>query len=377
MSFLDIDTLRSILPSEMNAYAKSNGWTKAEVNANKSVYWIKTFGDTEYDLEVPLQSSYSDYYKRVKEYLRTLTSLENRELEKIFFDVKHSTSDVIRIRIMHPKSDDGELPFDGSSKLVKGIEEVVAASMCSIDDKKAYFLRKPNQIKEAFKKLKASQTEKGSYIFKIVSPVPPTQQQSLFPDQDFEEPFERRFSINLYNSLIACQEAGTESIIDNTTEAFSSKVDRGINANLLDGLTCLGSIFDSNDVEITVNWASTRPTPASCTSPIFINKEFIPFIEEASKFLKETSPVEDFELQGHVEKLEKSPSAEEGKITVLANIEGSYRRVKIILKPSDYNIAVNAHQGSSQIIQCTGTLTKEGRSFELEAPRNFRTIEVD
>lgn len=376
MNKLDSDSLRAIQPSEINAYIKSKGWSRAEIEADRAAIWTKIINNNEFDLTIPLKQSFKDYHFRIENILKTLVTIEERDYLKILYDIKHSTSDVIRVRIMHPSTDDGELPFEGSSKLIEGTREIISAAICSMEDKKAFYSRKTNTALEFLKKLRTAQTEKGSFILKVVSHVPPRQQLSLFPNQLIDEPFERRFSLNLYDSLMACETASLTSIIDNNTDAFTSSVNKGVNANILDGIASLGTIFEANDLEFSISWAATRDIPEMYNRPVRIARDYIPFIQEASRYLKETAPLEDYTIVGYVEKLERPPGSSHGKIVVISQVEGTYKKIKISLPDQLYNIAVEAHQAPPNLISCTGELTKEGRSYTLENPRSFRIVEL-
>ena len=378
MDKLDSNSLKAIQPSEINAYVQSKGWSRVEFEEKRAV-WTKKIGETEVDLVVPLRQSFKDYHYRVENILRTLADVEKRECSKLFDDIKHSTSDIIRFRIMHSDIDDGNLPFEGSSKLIEGAKDVLSAAICSIDEKKAFYSRRTNTAMDFLKQLKTAQTERGSFILKIVSPVPPTQQLS-FPNKETEEitqPFERQFALNLYKSLAACEVAGTRSVVDNNIDAFTSKVADGINVNILEGLVSLGTILGTtnyNDLEFSINWAAIRDVPEEFNKPIQITRDHITFIQAASRQLKETASLEDYLIQGHVEKLEKTPKNNYGKIVVLSLLEDKYKKVKIELPEKLYNIAIEAHKTSYGMVSCKGDLKKEGRSYNLENPRDFKII---
>lgn len=104
---------------------------------------------------------------------------------------------------------------------------------------------------------------------------------------------------------------------------------------------------------------------------VLLPPDAIPIIEEAGRILRETSPVEEFELQGFVIALDRPAGAEVGTVTVLGFVEEAPRRIRIQLRDPDYHIAVQAHDQRLPIF-CVGELLREGRSFVLNQPRQLR-----
>jgi hypothetical protein len=104
---------------------------------------------------------------------------------------------------------------------------------------------------------------------------------------------------------------------------------------------------------------------------IRLQGDAIPLIEEAGRLFRETSPVDDFELQGAVIGLHRPEGVAIGRITVAGFVEGQARKVLIDLAEPDYSKAIAAHDQQT-IVVCTGELVKQGRSYRLQNPRQFR-----
>jgi hypothetical protein len=96
----------------------------------------------------------------------------------------------------------------------------------------------------------------------------------------------------------------------------------------------------------------------------------LPVIQEAGRLLRETSPIEEFELVGMVVRLDRPTIAETGTVTVIGFVEEHTHLVRMELSGHDYDTAVRAHAERSLIV-CVGVLLKEGRSCILKAPREF------
>ena len=106
---------------------------------------------------------------------------------------------------------------------------------------------------------------------------------------------------------------------------------------------------------------------------MLLGSDSIPIIEEAARHFRDTVPIEDFEVEGFVTRLDRGPSATEGDVTVEGIVEGHMRRIGMRLGPDNYSEAVHAHDGRLKV-KCTGELTKEGRGHRLQSPRHFEAI---
>jgi hypothetical protein len=99
-------------------------------------------------------------------------------------------------------------------------------------------------------------------------------------------------------------------------------------------------------------------------------------IEEAARVFREVAPVEDCEVTGFVLASGRGVDAIEGDITLDAYVDGKLHRVIIPLGPSDYSLALRAHD-DRRIVTCVGDLMKQGRGYRLQNPRYFKIISTD
>jgi hypothetical protein len=106
-----------------------------------------------------------------------------------------------------------------------------------------------------------------------------------------------------------------------------------------------------------------------------LTADAIPIIREAGRLFREAAPREEFELRGVVVGLRRDEGAPVGKVTVTAIVDDTLRKVQLELGDPDYTQAVEAHK-REQIVLCEGELVREGRSYSLRQPRDFR-IEGD
>ncbi len=378
----DNETLSSLRPLELAEYLGTNGWTQGAgtVLGGKATLWIFRSSDNlEYEILIPREISLRDYPMRVSEALKTLEVVEQRSQLEILSDISTSSADIIRIPIQTGTSRDGSISIENGIKLVERARDMMMAAACSTVEPKPYFhARKPAQATEYVSNLRLGQTERGSFVLRIISRVPP----SLSPDRsgqmnlDVDDPFERKVTNTLSSALNSLRSAAERFAIgdDRDMESFRDGISTGISANLCEAIADINRINDGNsDILLNIAWAKTRPRPVNVLNSYSIPVDAIPIISEAGRIFRETSPREAFELHGVVTKLERPEGGTSGKITVWGMVEEQNRKVTIELPESDYNSAIHAHKDGSTV-SCLGDIIKRGSAFIMENQRNFRVV---
>jgi hypothetical protein len=146
-----------------------------------------------------------------------------------------------------------------------------------------------------------------------------------------------------------------------------------VSANLCDALVGLGHVSPNQGIEVSVSWSRSRPLDGTPRSTIAIAADFIPVIEEASRLFKEIEPLEDVEIYGFVERLDRPIGNQTGQVWIHTVIDNQHRRVLVELSDPEYQEAVRVHKEVIPIT-CTGELIKKGRSLYLQNPRHFKVL---
>jgi hypothetical protein len=372
----DAEVLRELKPLEMAAYLRAKGWRQEVDLAGKGTLWIL---NSDFDVTVPARRDLGDYILRMAEVLHTLAKAEERSELEILRDVQTTTADLIRVRALSRGTEGGTLALDEAVAFVGESRDMMLAAACATIDKRPVFAkRKPQQAMDYLSHVRMGQTERGSYVLNILSPVAPELRpaQGVLPAFEPEDPYERKVTLTLIDSLSALDEAAREAVVQGDMTPFQNAVPRGVSANLCDAVVGLAAVSPSEGLEIQASWSRTRPVNAKVKTRVFLSSDTIPIIEEAARQFRETAPSEDVEVVGLVTRLDRAPEAKEGYVTVLGNVEGQMHRVTLRLGEDTYHDAVQAHE-SRQMVKCTGDLIKEGRGYRLYDPRHFRILNSD
>jgi hypothetical protein len=375
------DALNALKPLEVASYLRVHGWHQAaDLNGKGSVWLLPAEeGREEADITLPLQRDLGDFTLRMGEVLRTLQLVEQRGESAILLDLMTTGSDLIRVRAPSREAESGSLPIEQAVAFVERSRDLVLAAACAAITKRAYFAtRKPKLATDYLSRVRMGQTEQGSYVLTILSPVTP----ALVPEGELPldltppEPYERQVTRTLGESLAALEHAARQAAASGGMAAFHDAVSQGVSANLCEAVAGLSAVSPEDGLDIQIAWSRTRPAAATIPSRIVLGSDSIPLIEEAARLFKDTAALDDVEIQGFVTRLARGPQEPSGEITLEGLIDGQLRRVTVELGDGIYSQAVQAHE-QRQRVACAGDLAKERGGFRLENPRHFRILAAE
>ena len=370
----DLDSVSAISTLQMAAYLRSRGWVEENDSSVSSTWvYLDENGDS-FEVVLPLDRGMRDYGYRVFDLLDTLQIVEARSQLELFNDLVSSSSDVIRLRLSNGSAGDYSIPLEQGVTMVEKARDMMMAAACSaISPREFYPSRKPAAATSYLQKVRLGQTEQGSFVLTVHSPVAPSleEQGNLFDDL-VQDPFERQVTKKLAKGLGAIIKAAKRGVATGSLKAFTESVELGVSANLCDAVTGMQEETGTDFLDIRFSWSPVRDLREEIEHSITVNRDLLPVIAEASRIFRERSPIDNFELIGVPTNLHRPDGAVNGIVTVPASVEGSFRNVQITLEDQEYNLAIQAH-GDRKLLQCEGELVREGRGYILSNPRNLRT----
>lgn len=376
----DTATLRAIRPADVAAYLRSRAWKQTEVIRDEAIVWSKPDRkNSEYEILLLLDTTMSEYARRMAEVMETLEVAEQRSQIDILHDIEATTTDVVRIRLQHGLIENGTIPLEYAVRMVEQARELMLASACAaVRPRALYAARKPQEALDYLRGLRMGPTEQGSFVISVQSPVAPRLQQTIplkAEETRDEAPFERRVMLTLVEALAATHRATTFAIASSAFEPFTNAVPFGVSANLCAALSALGMDNTAEEITIGVSWAPSRPIAASDRAQFRFGRDTFPLLHEAARLLRESSPVEDYRLYGSVTQLRRDEDAETGRITMTSWSASGPRNVSMTLDGSTYAIAVKAHT-DRESVYAVGELVKEGRTYTLRNVREFSIVDI-
>lgn len=374
-SIQDPAALRKIDPNQVAVYLEKKGWRQESYIDQKASIW--TIADTskdekdEAEVLLPLNTSFRDYPFRVSEILQTLEAIEKRPQTDIYNNLIELLSDIIRIRLTHDDFGDGTVPLNNGYNLVRHAREMMLSAACStVESRKHYEKKKPPGANDYLKHARFGQTQKGSFILTIISPI----ESSHFFNSS-ETPFERRVVEKLFKSLKLVK-AAAENIDPSKTDLQlpDNYLESGISSNLCEALIGIYMSGREQGVDLKLSLSSSIPASENILTNIILPPEIMSAVSRIAKRLK-ADIFSGYEVSGEVVNLKRQRRDLNGQVTILGDIKGKQRQMKVELSDENYRIASQANQDKRNVI-CRGDLIKEGQIYSIANLTSFSFAEM-
>ena len=367
----DIAALQAVSPAAIVAYAQSEGWARMETYGEHSDVYA---ADGLPEIIVPRTAKLGDYPQVVTQLISIFAEAASADAPAIYRDLVTADRDVVRIRAASADPD-GSVSVQDGLQMVQGAHEILLAAACSLKNPQPLYRGGANKEASQFlKQARLGQTEQGSFVVTLLTPaISMPMQRPLWNDMTAEEsPLERRVTTRLAEALEAARMA-SEQVVGGEIDAFQASVERGVSANLCDGIVMAAEPFSA--VEISLSWARTRPMQKARNVTDF-NDDDVVRLREAARTFREREPRPDTELFGFIHLLKRPPADDDGSVTLRAPLDGQMQSVSATLKQSDYDRAIQAHRSKYPVI-LTGDLERYGQRWRLLSPRLVSVVESE
>ena len=315
----DSDALREITPTALIHFAVELGWSELEPYGDQSTVYS---GAGRPEIILPRTRDLGDYSRVVARLIDMFASVNNRDTLEVYRDLVTADRDVVRVRVT---GDDDSLPVTRGADLIAGARNMLIATACSLNHPRAVYRRVTKEATDVVNQVRLGQTEQGSYVVVLHTPVVVARNPTLLEDpMDDFAPAHRRMTRRLTEALTTTREALEGGHLTSTGEAMESAIRRGVSANLCESLVELIGAFSSLDIRVT--WARTRPERSSGAAIRFFEPD-VQHLDAASRLFREFEPQPNAQLVGAVVRLRRAESESDGNITLRAEVEGHPRSV--------------------------------------------------
>jgi hypothetical protein len=374
------DQLAALRAEDVQLYLASHGWTRDDVSSTPkgSLYRYHDLPDAE--ALIPGRRDLADYVERMADVVQMLAAVEEREASQVLADLSSPPADVLRLQVSAPGPTLGTILLDEGIRLIEGARSSLLAAACSARQPAAFYPRQA--YKEALEFLQScqlGQTERGSFVAKIVAPVPPeiNKQRTLFDGDDEAfitlEPFARQSTVRLMSALGHIRGAIASGNYDQILEG----IDAGVSANLCEAVASMKPEGDQAQLQIRMTWSSSRPRiPKAVESVIDFSQTAFEIVRESGRKLREDGVVARKRIEGRVIGLKADSSlfdGFEGTVILRADVAGAPTRVQVLLNLEDYKKACDAHR-DGKTVTVSGLLHREAKLYHLLHPQDFTVV---
>ena len=361
VSIRDRGALSAVSPAALSAYARAAGWRRHEPYREHSDVYV---GESRPDIIVPRTERLGDYASVVAGLVETFAGAADQDELTVYRSLVTADRDVVRVRAA--ESDDGGVALEDGLHLVGGARDLVLSAACSLREPQPVYRAGANrEAADLLKQMRLGQTDQGSFVVTLLTPVVPPPMAALFPDPDDRNaPIERRMTRRLVEAVTAARQA-TERAAAGEDGAFEETVASGVSANLCEALVRIIEPFPTLDVGVA--WARTRPV-ATAGVVVRFGRADAALLREAARSLRERAPRPDVRLYGLVRRLKRGEVSSDGTISLLTKIDGQRQSVAAVLERADYELAVQAHRDRTAVV-LSGDLERMGQRWRLLNPR--------
>ena len=369
VSIHDRGALLAVSPVALSAYARVAGWSRQEQYRMHSDVYV---GEARPEIIVPRTERLGDYASVVATLIETFANVAGQDELTVYRSLVTADRDVVRVRAS--ESDDGSVALNDGVDLIGGARDMLLSAACSLRELQPVYRAGANrEAADLVKQVRLGQTEQGSFVVTLLTPVVPPPIPALFPDpDDLNAPIERRMTRRLVEALTAVRQA-TERTAAGDESAFGDAVASGVSANLCEALVRLIEPFPTLDCG--VSWARTRPVTVPGTVVRF-GRADAALLREAARSLRDRLPRPDVRLYGFVRLLKRGEADDDGTIGLVTDIDGQRQSVTAVLGQLDYERAVQAH-GDRALVVLTGDLERMSQRWRLLNPRLTDVIRED
>ena len=302
----DRGALNTVPPVALSAYARDAGWAKTATYGDHSDVYAHEHAP---EIIIPRTQHLGDYPEVVSRLIGVFAEFAETDELCLYHDLVTGDRDVVRVKAAREEPF-GSVALKDSVKLINGAHDMLLAAVRSLYGPKQYY-RAPEiqEVDELMQKIHLGQTEHGSFIVTLMTPVvPPPFRMPLLLDPAGEDelsiedvPIERQMTQKLLGALTAAREA-TERTSGGEMEAFPETVNRGVSANLCSALAMLIEPFGGIDIEFT--WARTWPGETARETVRFGAAD-APILREAARRFRKYEPMRAVSVLGHIQQLSR------------------------------------------------------------------------
>jgi hypothetical protein len=365
--------------SDIAFYLTGQGWRLVGQGATKAVYVLDSALPPG-QVTLPLDPRLSNYRLAMAQLVQDLAESEGRtELDTIKRILWHD-NDILRVQLGSSDLSNGSIPLMCGPELIIDARMMLQASALSTDEMRpSHGIGRSDRVRSYLKSTRMGQTEVGSYVLTLLSPVRPdltSEDGQLSLGKEIDKPFERCVTENLMIALRATKDAVKSSALQSESKItpFLAAVKEGVSANLLEALADILSAIPVEEATFSVSWSSLRSVSENVPEALRFEKAEAPILRSAAEAMKKAEPQLEQTIEGKVIGLESDGLESPHTVTLKTKDDGKDRKLRFDLSLEDYLVAIKAHS-QNLAVSCRGEIIREGNRSYLKNPRSFSLVE--
>lgn len=391
VSEADLDRAARVTPHQVVRYLHAHGWQPAEHFGRSRVWEYSPPDDPEppFQVLVVADRSLRDYEKRMLDLLEAVARVEARAPTQVLSDLEMPSSDQQFLRLW-PRTPSGTAPLVDVLPALSGLKEMMLSAATAADAQREgkplspiQTPQRPARARDFVSGVRLGQTQAGSYILAVQTPIPDAETRSTLPFEDetsptTRQPYARAVTTFLYTGALSAATAAHEILRRDTTDVLLERyVAGGVSANFCEALAKIGG-EQHNEFGLTFAWSPDLPV-SQPTEPLKFAPEMQRALKEGAAALRQRYGQSNALVRGIIVRLDREHTSGPGEITIaglVANENAARsRRFRVHLSEEQYAEAAVAHHEGNEVA-VVGDLERRANRTHIMRVRDFTVVRI-
>jgi len=365
-----------IAPTDLRDYAKSMGWQLLPEAVADNLYVLSHPSYKQRQLVFPLNTDSPDYTDAIEITINKLAEIIKQPISFIISSISELNDDTLRFRVVNTRNEQEFIPLSYAVAALNGAKDMYLAAASSV--LKPQFHHPRLNRSEALQLLDASkfrQTETGSFVLKVSSPIKAVEIQSNLFDEDI--PFARQTTLTINKGLAKLVNSIQADTLTQLVDDIKNSTVTEISSNFCKSIVGFKEEHNDFDLFVDFSWAGSLPVPSNIPvkKVIKIQKDYFSRIDEVRRELRNTEQQKKREdtFMASVEHLAGEIGQDDlraGEVILNLYQEDEIIKAKTNLSSSQYIEADKAHMTTGSYIKIKGKLHPGNQ------PRNLTDVSL-
>ncbi|MBV7532890.1 hypothetical protein [Chitinophaga sp. sic0106] len=356
-----MNNYQHIAAADLRDYAKSQGWQQLPEALADGLFVLNNPRYAQRQIVFPIDASACDYVDAIDIALHKLAFLEQKPLATILGAINEIKDDTLRFRLVDTRTDATFIPLPYAISAINGAKEMLLAGACTVLRPQLNHPRLSGaEALELIDKTRFRQTEIGSFVIKVSTPVRALNIQGSLFEEDF--PFVRQTTLAINRGLSTLITAIETDTLENMIEQVKFDPAPAVSANLCKAVTNFQEQHDAVDLYIDFSWAGAVTIPGELTvqNQLKIQNDYFSRIDDVRRELKrsEELKLEDV-FMATVENLSGEigfDNKRSGDVILYLYKDSEVIRARTILDAEQYLKADISHMTADSYLRIKGKL---------------------
>ncbi|KAB8171110.1 hypothetical protein FH609_000490 [Streptomyces sp. 3MP-14] len=363
---------------QIHTYLRANGW-ESQPPGIAGTIWNR------HDAMIGIPSDIADAPGISKGIVERIARFERKSISDVALSIRYHLMDVTYLRAANDRAITDTIPFESASTLIASARRLLRAVGTTAwrerGDIGGNYARQGDSV---LRKSRMDHTQEGSFIIPILIPLPPVEETGTITQPQIEglellraapEPFERRVTRTLAQSLMAVREIIVEPERSPSGDDLHAVIARGVSKEFCSALARILSEPSVSEFETSFDWAPAVPAPETIPESVTIESDASGKIEEVANRLKKHRDDSTSTFSGNIVELRHVGNDEFGFATISTIRRGRRSEIRVRLPYEAYQEAVIWHRARRAVIVQGEVRHGSGRKLVVEHPVNFRPID--